>query len=385
MGRQGEKMVNFDNAATTFPKPQVVVDSVTEALTRYGGNPGRSGHKLSMQTAEKIYETREKAAIFFNAYPENVAFTLNCTHSLNLAVKGVADDRGEIIISSLEHNSVARPAIYKAKSEHNVAIAHVSDNDDDTITNIRKKITNKTRVIVFTLGSNVTGRISPFRRIGELCAKNNICFIADAAQAAGVIPIDMKKDNINILCCPGHKGLYGPSGTGMLITDGKYAIKPLMQGGTGSESLSLRQPEYMPDALESGTVNTSGIIGLGAGIDFISSLGLEDIYRHEFGLCEQFVHNISKITDVIVYMDIKYGKYLPIVLFNIDGMKSSETAEALSERGFALRGGLHCSGLAHKSIGTAPTGAVRFSPSIFNNKKEVDDLTIAITEIINSR
>ncbi|MDR0944519.1 MAG: aminotransferase class V-fold PLP-dependent enzyme [Ruminococcus sp.] len=378
-------MVNFDNAATTFPKPKVVVDSVAEALNYYGGNPGRSGHKLSLQTAEKIYETREKAASFFNAYPENVVFTLNCTHALNLAVKGVADDRGEIIISSLEHNSVARPAVYKAKSEHNIAIAHVSDNDDETIKNIRKKITSKTRVIVFTLGSNVTGRITPYRRIGELCAKNNICFIADAAQAAGVIPIDIKKDNINILCCPGHKGLYGPPGTGMLITDGKYPIKPILQGGTGSESLSLHQPEYMPDALESGTVNTSGIIGLGAGIDFVTSLGLDNIYRHEFGLCERFLRKISQIADVIVYMNINYGKYLPIVLFNINGMKSSETAGVLSEKGFALRGGLHCSGLAHKSIGTAPNGAVRFSPSIFNSEKEVDDLTAAINDIINGR
>jgi cysteine desulfurase family protein len=378
-------MVNFDNAATTFPKPRIVIDRITEALTDYGGNPGRSGHKLSLKTAEKVYETREKAAYFFNAYPENIAFTLNCTHALNLAVKGVTDDRSEIIISSLEHNSVARPAIYKAKSEHNVAIAQVLENDDETLLNIRKKITSRTRVIVFTLGSNVTGKITPFGKIGEMCKNNNICFIADAAQAAGVIPIDMKKDNINILCCPGHKGLYGPAGTGMLITDGKYAIKPLMQGGTGSESLSLHQPEYMPDALESGTVNTSGIIGLGAGIDFVNSIGIDEIYKHEFGLCERFLRGISQTHDVIVYKNVEYGKYLPIVLFNIERMKSSETAEALSDRGFALRGGLHCSGLAHKSIGTAPNGAVRFSPSVFNNDAEVDDLLTAISEIINSR
>jgi cysteine desulfurase family protein len=374
-------MVNFDNAATTFPKPQIVIDTAFEAMTKYGGNPGRSGHKLSLQTSEKVYNTREEAAEFFNAFPENVVFTVNCTYALNMAIKGVARYGDEIIISSLEHNSAARPAIALTKNGVKVKIVNVSDCEKVTLENLRREITLRTRAIVFTLGSNVTGQITPYRRIGEMCKKAGICFIADGAQAAGIIPVDIKKDNINILCCPGHKGLYGPAGTGMLITDGKYKIMSTIQGGTGSESLSLTQPEYMPDALESGTVNTSGIIALGAGIKFIKNIGMDNIYNHEKKLCEQLMYGLADIPQITIYRS--NANYLPIVLFNINGLPSSETAAKLSDMGFALRGGLHCSGLAHKTIGTAPEGAVRFSPSYFNTSNEVNELLTSIKKIVN--
>jgi cysteine desulfurase family protein len=374
-------MVNFDNAATTFPKPQTVIDAALEALKFYGGNPGRSGHDLSLKTAEKVYETREKAAKMFDADPEKVAFTVNCTYALNMAIKGLATHGGEIIISSLEHNSTARPAIALTKNGVKVKIVTVTENDDLTLESLKRAITANTRAVIFTLGSNVTGQITPFRRIGEICKKAGICFIADAAQAAGVIPVSLKKDNINILCCPGHKGLYGPAGTGMLITDGKFKISPIIQGGTGSESLSLTQPEYMPDLLESGTVNTSGIIALGAGINFVNAIGMDKIYKHEMSLCEKFLYELANMPQITIYRS--NTNYLPIVLWNINGVPSSEAAAKLSDSGFALRGGLHCSGLAHKTIGTAPEGAVRFSPSYFSSIDEVNELVTAIKEIVH--
>jgi selenocysteine lyase/cysteine desulfurase len=299
-----------------------------------------------------------------------------------MAIKGLAQSGDELIISSLEHNSSARPAVALNKNGVKVKIVTVSTDNNATLDNLRKAINNKTRAVIFTLGSNVTGQITPFRKIGEITKKAGICFIADAAQAAGIIPICLKKDNINILCCPGHKGLYGPAGTGMLITDGKYKINSVFQGGTGSESLSLTQPEYMPDALESGTVNTSGVIALGAGMDFVDNIGMGNIYKHETNLCEQLIYKLVNIPQITIYRnDVKY---LPIVLFNINGVPSSQTAASLSDMGFALRGGLHCSGLAHKTIGTAPEGAVRFSPSYFNTSDEVNDLVICIKKIIKS-
>lgn len=371
-------MINFDNSATSFPKPPAVRNAVITAMLRYGGNPGRSGHKLSIETAEAIYYARSEAAAFFGAAPENVVFTSNCTHALNLAIKGIVKKGGHIIISNLEHNSVARPVYSMQKDSCTFSIAEISDDDDITIGNIERLIRPSTQAVVCTLGSNVTGKITPFRKIGELCRKNNICFIADGAQACGVIDVKLS-DGINILCTAGHKSLYGPSGTGLLISDGKYKPEPIIQGGTGSTSMELVQPDFLPDSLESGTVNTAGIIGLGAGIRFVRSKGTEKIYAHESGLCNILINGIKDIKGIKIYRG--NGAYLPIVSFNLDGFTANETAELLSEKGFALRGGLHCSGLAHKAIGTTPEGTVRFSPSFFNTPQETESLVNAIKSI----
>lgn len=371
-------MINFDNSATSFPKPPAVRNAVLTAMLRYGGNPGRSGHKLSIETAEAIYAARSEAAAFFGAAPENVVFTSNCTHALNLAIKGIVKKGGHIIISNLEHNSVARPVYNMKKDSCTFSIAEISDDDDITIRNIERLITPSTQAVVCTLGSNVTGKITPFRKIGELCRKKNICFIADGAQACGVINVKLS-DGINILCTAGHKSLYGPSGTGLLISDGKYIPEPIIQGGTGSTSMELVQPDFLPDSLESGTLNTAGIIGLGAGIRFVRSQGTEKIYAHENSLCNELINGIKAIEGIHIYRG--KGAYLPIVSFNIDGFTANEAAELLSDKGFALRGGLHCSGLAHKAIGTAPEGTVRFSPSVFNTPQETESLVNAIKSI----
>lgn len=374
-------MINFDNSATSFPKPPVVKKAVIEAMTRYGGNPGRSGHNISLETAKAVYSARAAAADFFGAEPDNTVFAQNCTHALNMAIKGAASQGSHIIISSLEHNSVARPVhALSAQGKCTYSIAEVRPDDSETVENFRRLITPQTRMIVCTVGSNVTGQILPFEQIGRLCKEHNICFIADGAQACGVIPIKLS-DGINILCTSGHKSLYGPSGTGLLVTDGKYNIEPIIEGGTGSESLVLEQPEYLPDRLESGTVNTIGAIGLGTGINFVKKLGTNRIYEHENTLCRKFISAMRKLPRVTVYRDDRVKSYLPVVSFNIDGMTANETAARLNEMGFALRGGLHCSGLAHSSIGTIPDGTVRFSPSVFNTEKETSELILAVKKL----
>ncbi len=374
-------MINFDNSATSFPKPAAVKRALLTALTRYGGNPGRSGHRLSMQTAEAVYSARTAAAEFFGAETENTVFTLNCTHALNMAIKGAARKGCHIIISSLEHNSVLRPvhALFR-QGKCTYSIAKVSHDDRETVENFRKLMTPATKIIVCTLGSNVTGQIPPYAEIAELCQRRGICFIADGAQACGVIPLKLS-EGINILCTAGHKSLYGPSGTGLLVTDGKFDISTLTEGGTGSLSMELEQPDFMPDKLESGTINTVGAIALGAGIDFVNRIGIDRIYAHETKLCKKLISALENMDGVTVYRDSRVKNYLPVVSFNIDFLTANETAARLSDMGFALRGGLHCSGLAHTSLGTVPDGTVRFSPSVFNTENETDALIYAVKKI----
>lgn len=371
-------IVNFDNAATTFPKPMSVRRALSEAVSRYGGNAGRGGHRLTLETSEKVFDTRQTAADFFGAVPENVVFTLNCTHALNFAIQGIMKNGGHIIISSIEHNSVARP-VYALSENGNVfySIAPVYDDDERFLEGLKRLIRPDTKAIVCTIAGNVTGRILPFREIAKICRSRNICFIADGAQACGILDVKLS-DGINILCTSGHKGLYGPSGTGLLISDGEYKISPVIQGGTGSSSMNLIQPDFLPDSLESGTVNTTGIIALKAGIDFVRSMGTDKIYAHENRLCRKFMSLLDR-NKVSVYRT-EGLKYAPVVSFNINGIPPEEAAELLSDKGYCLRAGLHCSPLAHKTLGTEE-GTVRFAPSIFNNENQVYGLTKEIKKL----
>ncbi len=365
-------MINFDNAATTFPKPDTVKNAAVLAITKYGGNPGRSGHRLSIETAEAVYKARQICGNFFGAETENVEFTLNCTHALNYAIKGIMANGGHIITSDMEHNSVSRPIYALSKDKCSYDIAKVSDNDDETVLNFEKLINSDTKAIACTVASNVTGQILPYKRIGQLCKKHNICFIADGAQACGILPLTLA-DGFNIICTAGHKGLYGTTGSGLLITDGTFPLETIIEGGTGSTSLELEQPDFLPDRHEAGTLNTVGAIALGAGVKFIESKGLQRIFYHEESLCQYFIDRISSIKGITVYRN-DYHSYVPIVSFNINGFTANEVAQALSDRGFGLRGGLHCAALAHKTLGTAPDGTARFAPSIFNSSEQVSSL-----------
>ncbi|MCL2036696.1 MAG: aminotransferase class V-fold PLP-dependent enzyme [Oscillospiraceae bacterium] len=405
-------MVYLDNAATTYPKPPQVVAALRNSVVEYGGNPGRAGHSLSIKTAEAVFAAREKCADFFGAKVENTIFTLNCTYALNMAIKGILGGEkpypgnkagfAHCIISDIEHNAAARPIHALAQSGrvkyslaatfdtafpldtessgNSMTTAKTSNNDDETVKSFESLITTGTKVIVCTAASNVTGKVLPYERIGALCQKKGICFILDAAQGGGVLDIKIG-NGINFICCSGHKGLYGPMGTGLLITDGKYNLHTLIEGGTGSNSRDLNQPDGLPDRLESGTINTPGVIALGAGIDFVKKIGMERIHTHERKLCELFIEQVKNNKKVKLYFDELVEGHLPLVPFNVEGMESYETAQLLSEAGYCLRGGLHCSPLAHKKMNTLEKGVVRMAPSAFNTKKEVIGLARRLESI----
>ncbi|MDR0918044.1 MAG: aminotransferase class V-fold PLP-dependent enzyme [Oscillospiraceae bacterium] len=362
-------MINFDNAATTFPKPATVRQAVNYAVANYA-NSGRGGHNLSLAGGHQVFSAREAVALFFNAETENVIFTNSTTTALNFAIKGVGVNH--IVMSSMEHNSVSRPIVAQKYSYNTFKCAEngFEYNDETVINNFLKALKPNTNVVAMTAASNVTGRILPFEEIGRICKERNICLILDTAQAAGIIPLDLKEHNINIICAAGHKGLYGLTGNGLLITDGKFPIKSIIQGGTGSSSLDLKQPDFLPDALESGTLNISGVVSVQKGIEFINKKGMKKIFSHENMLCQRFISGLT--SKVIIYRSPEV-RYVPIVSFNVDGYNSEETAAFLNKNGFALRAGLHCSALAHLSLGTEK-GTVRFAPSIFNNAEEVDRL-----------
>lgn len=374
-------LINFDNAATTYPKPPNVKRAVTEAIEKYGGNAGRGGHTLAMRTSEAVFSARETAARFFGAEPENVIFTLNCTYALNMAVQGIMRSGGHLIISGMEHNSSARPAAELAINKKiTLSIAEVFPEDSRTIESFRSLIRKDTKAIVCTLASNVTGQLLPYREIAQLCRERNICFIADGAQACGIIDVKLS-DGINILCTAGHKGLYGITGTGLLISDGKFRISPIIQGGTGSSSSSLRQPDFLPDGLESGTINIIGAMSVKAGIEFINKTGINRIFSHEEKICRRFISELEHERNVIIYRNPQ-SSYVPIVSFNIKGISPEKTAALLAQQGFCLRAGFHCAALAHTQLGT-DSGTVRFAPSAFSRESDAVRLANSIKNIKN--
>lgn len=374
-------LINFDNAATTYPKPVEVRRAAAEAMIRYGGNAGRGGHALAERTSAALYSARETAAAFFGAQPENTVFALNCTHALNMAIQGVMEDGGHLIISSLEHNSASRPAVALAmKKKISLSVAEVYPEDSRTVESFRALIRQDTKAVVCTLASNVTGQLLPYREIAGLCREHGICFIADGAQACGIIDVKLS-DGINILCTAGHKGLYGISGTGLLISDGKYRIHPIIQGGTGNLSSSLIQPELLPESLESGTVNVVGAMTVKAGIEFVERIGTEKIFRHEERICSRFIRELSGDRRVTIYRSPD-ARYVPIVSFNLCGYSPEKTAAILAAEGYCLRAGYHCSALAHSYLGTE-NGTVRFSPSVFSREQDAAALANIIKKIPN--
>lgn len=372
-------MINFDNSATTYPMPESVAKSVYTAVKRYGGNPGRSGHSLSVSTANKVFEVREAAAELFDASVENVVFTLNCTHALNMAVKGILRPGDHCIISSLEHNSVSRP-VYAMSRRSGVtfSILEVDDDDETTMERLKYLVRDNTKAVAITLCSNVTGKILPYKQIGEFCRRRGIVYIADAAQAAGVLPISMK-DGYDFLCMSGHKGLYGPTGTGLLISSGRFPLSTIIEGGTGATSLELEQTGFLPEQLESGTVNSVGIMGLGAGIKFVKRKGIKKIHDYEMMLTNMFLRGVKNIKGIKVLRG--EGNYSAVVSFNKEGMNSIDLAEKLSGKGIFLRGGYQCAALAHKFLKTEDSGTVRFSPSVMNKPEDVRRLVRELASI----
>lgn len=363
-------MIYFDNAATTGAKPKGVIDGVKQALERYCANPGRAGHSRSIGAAEIVYKTREKLSDFFGSDgPETVVFTQNCTHSTNCVIKGILKRGDHCIISSLEHNAVIRPLV---KTGVSYSVAEVSMTDDEmTLKNFKEKIRPNTRLIFCMGASNVWGKILPIEKIGQLCREKGILFAVDGAQTAGVIPIDMQKQNIDFLCVAPHKGLYAPMGIGILIAR-KNLPQTIIEGGTGTNSLELFQPAGLPERLESGTVNLPGIMGVSAGIDYVKMKGMKRLYEGELELIKKLYDNLKTIPEVILYTpEPQKGHFAPLLSFNLVNKDSTKVANLLSENNVAVRGGLHCSPLAHKQMGTENMGAVRVSVASFNNEEEI--------------
>ena len=373
-------MIYFDNAATTAKKPPEVINAVTLSLKNYSANPGRGGYKYSAQTADKVFEVRKKLADFFKANgPENVAFTLNCTHSINAVLKGVLKRGDHIVISSLEHNAVMRP-LKKSGILYDIAEVSLSD-DDITVENFKKAIRPNTKMIFCTAGSNVIGKLLPIAKIGELCREKRLLFGVDAAQTAGVIPTDMKKMNIDYLCIAAHKGLYAPMGLGVLIAD-RNLPDTIIEGGTGTNSLELVQPLELPERLESGTINVPAIIGLSAGIDFIYKKGISKLYSEEMKIIRKIYNGLKANKNIELYTPLpQMYLYAPVLSFNLKGLTSTETAKLLDEKNIAVRAGFHCAPTAHKQIGTLKNGTVRVSVSAFNSMNEAEYFLKVINDI----
>lgn len=373
-------MIYFDNAATSGKKPQNVINATYNALKSFNANPGRSGHTLSQKTAEEVFKTREKISDFFNADGgEKVVFTSNCTHSINAVLKGVLRKGEHIIVSNLEHNAVMRP-LTKIGIPFSVAKVDFS-NDNETVKNFEALIKPNTRMIFCTAASNVFGIVLPIEKIGELCKKRGIYFAVDAAQLAGVMPIDMQKMNIDFLCVASHKGLYAPMGSGILISR-RHIENTIIEGGTGTNSLEFVQPSVLPERLESGTVNVPAILGTGAGIDFIKTTGMDAMYQKEMNLARRVYDGIAANKKCTLYTKRPENKrFVPVVSFNIEGMTSEETAQLLSKNGVAVRGGYHCSPMAHKAMGTETAGTVRISLSHFNTLAEVEQFLRILKQI----
>lgn len=369
-------MIYFDNAATTYPKPSSVLASAVLAMKKYSFNSGRGGYKESIKAGEMIYSVREKVASMFGFEPQNVAFTKNCTEALNMAIKGSVKSGDHIIISSLEHNSVSRVA-EKLFDDGIIDydIAKYSYNDDETVANFENLIKPNTTLVVCMHSSNAFGVTFPVAKIGKMCKLHGIRFVVDGAQGAGVADINAKRDNIDILCAPGHKCLLGAMGTGFIAVKDGLELSTVEEGGTGSNSMSLKQPDFLPDRLEAGTLNNSGIISLGKGIDYINSYGTEAIYNHEFSLMQHTYKALENINDVVLYTPFpEQGKTMPIISFNFGDYSSEKTAAILAKNDICTRAGFHCTPLAHKHFGTTDRGTVRISFGMFNTVRDCDAL-----------
>lgn len=366
-------MIYIDNSATTYPKPPAVISACQRAMKYYGFNSGRGGYNQSVAAAAEIFPVREKASALTGAEAHNIAFTQNCTLALNMAIKGLARQGDHILISNLEHNAVARPVDTMAR--RGIISYDVFEFDYDIerlLNNIRALINSKTRMIICTQASNVFGCIIPLDEIGSLAAEEGLIFICDGAQGAGIIKTDCARCNITAYCAAGHKGLYGPMATGFIALGGSALPETIIEGGTGSASLMLAQPSDMPDRLESGTLDNSGIIGLGAGIDFVRKKGVEKIYAHELEIVSHIYRELAALPDAALYTPApKRGEAVPILSFNYKDFPSEKTARLLAKSSVAVRAGLHCAPLAHRAFGTEERGTVRISPSVFSPAQEM--------------
>ena len=375
-------MIYLDNGATSFPKPRGMMTAMEECILNYCGNPGRSGHAMSLKTGEAVYHARQCVADLFHISDgSRLVFTKNTTEALNLGMRGILEDGDHVITTSMEHNSVLRPLKFLERKGVTQSVIRADREGLIKTSDIEKCITPKTRMIAVTSASNVTGTKMPLAEIGRLARRCGLLFLVDGAQGAGNIELDVEKLNIDLLAFPGHKGLLGPQGTGGLYVAPNLKLKPLLHGGTGTESKSRIQPVEFPEGFEAGTVNAPAIVGLGYSAAFVSRIGPERIGAYEEGLIRRLEEKLREMPFVTIYGPPPQQK-TGITLFNIDGCRAEEVTELLSSQfGIAVRGGFHCAGLAHKTIGTWDMGAVRASVGPYNSTADVDALADAVWKI----
>ncbi len=366
-------MIYLDNSATTYPKPPNVIRAVNNSFSKFGANPGRGGYKMANDTATAIYNVREKLAEFFNAYnPEDVIFTKSCTEALNQVILGKLKAGDHVVISDLEHNAVLRAVKHMEKFGVNFNIFETTNDNDKTVDNLRSAINENTKLVVCTAASNVFGIRLPIKRLSALCKVYEIEICVDGAQGAGVIPLDIKNDEIDYLCIPAHKGLYALSGLGVLISNKAQNLEPLIYGGTGFNSNSPYLPGILPERFESGTVNSIGITALGAGVDFVKSKGENKIFEYEIGEISKIYTALSNMKNISLYTPFPTKENsVPVLSFNILNNDSEEIGQKLGNMNIAVRCGMHCAPLAHHKFNTQ-SGTVRVSPSVFTTKQEIN-------------
>ena len=375
-------MIYMDNAATTLQKPECVAKAVVNAMNSFG-NAGRGLNDASMGASRVVYDTREKLCrLFHGENPKQFAFTSNATESLNTAIQGLIGPGDHVITTMLEHNSVLRPLYEREAVGVELTILRCDTYGNISYEEIEAAIRENTKAIVCTHGSNLTGNLTDIGRIGAIAKKHGILLIADASQTAGLIPIDVQEMRIDVLCFTGHKGLYGPQGTGGIYVQPGVEIKPLKRGGSGIETYNKNHPAQMPTALEAGTLNSHGIAGLNAALIYIEETGVEHICQLALERMWQFYEGVCDIPGVTVYGDFSGKERVPIVSLNIEDFDSAEVSdELLTEYGIATRAGGHCAPLMHEVLGNVEQGAVRFSFSHFNTKEEVEKAISAIREL----
>ncbi len=376
--------IYLDNAATSFPKPKVVVDAVYDFMVNNGTSSGRGSYKKAMQSDYIVYECRKLVGKLFNFDdPKKVVFTSNVTDSLNIVIRGILKENDHVITSSLEHNAVWR-CLKTLERDMNIKIDTVECSKDG-ITNpedIKKYIRKDTALIVFTQASNVLGTVQPIREIGKIARANEIPFLVDAAQSAGAMKIDVKEDNIDILAFTGHKSLLGPMGTGGLVLNTDICIKPLKAGGTGGDSAYEYQPDYYPNHLETGTSNVSGIAGLREAIKFLNKEGIENIHNKEKELTKYAFEQLKAVKDIEIYGPKDCEKILGVISFNIKNKRPEDVGSILDQKyDIMVRAGLHCAPTAHDIIGTKQRGTLRIGIGYFNEKEDIDKLVEALNNL----
>lgn len=375
-------MIYLDNAATSLKKPPCVIEAVVRAMESVG-NVGRGVHEGSLSAARCVFEAREKLAAFFGcSSAERVVFAANATEALNIALGGLFAPGDHIISTDCEHNSVLRPLHRLSQQGVQVEFVPADSLGRIDLADFARMKKQNTRAVVCTHASNLTGNVIDIAAIGKFAHENGLLLIVDASQTAGVLPIDMKKMHIDVLCFTGHKSLFGPQGTGGLCIADGVEIRPWKVGGTGVQSHLMTQPQAYPTRLEAGTLNAHGIAGLSRAVDFILETGMEHIHAQETALARRFYDAVRQIRGITCYGDMEAEVRVPIVTLNLAGMDASELSDILSdEYGIATRAGAHCAPRLHRALGTEQTGAVRFSFGYFNTEEDVDAAVRALREV----